>query len=74
MTTYLTTNEAAERLRVSPQTMRLWRYQGTGPRYVKPSRVRCLYAEADLEAFMRERTYSSTAEETVSREIAAAGE
>lgn len=73
VTTYLTTNEAAERLRVAPQTLRLWRYQGTGPRYVKPSRVRCLYAEADLEAFMRERTFSSTAEETVSREISAAG-
>lgn len=73
MTTYLTTHEAATRLRVAPQTLRLWRYQGIGPRFVKPSRVRCLYAEADLEAFMRDRTFNSTAEETISREVAAAG-
>lgn len=73
MTNYLTTNEAAARLRVAPQTLRLWRYQGIGPRYVKPSRIRCLYAEPDLESFLRERTFSSTAEETVSRERAAAG-
>lgn len=73
MTIYLTTNEAAARLRITPQVLRIWRYQGKGPRYVKPSRSRCLYAEEDLEAFMRERTFSSTAEETVNREIAAAG-
>jgi DNA-binding transcriptional MerR regulator len=72
MALYLTTHEAAERLRVSPQTMRLWRFRGMGPKYVKPSRTRCLYAEADLEAFLQERTFSSTAEETVSRELAAA--
>lgn len=71
---FLTTTEAAEMLRMAPQTLRVLRLRGTGPRYIKPSRNRCLYAEADLEAFMRERTFSSTAEETVSREIAAAGE
>jgi len=73
MTTYLTTSEAAARLRVAPQTMRLWRFRGIGPRYTKPSRTRCLYAESDLASFLAERTFSSTAEETVSRESAAAG-
>ena len=73
MTKYLTTAEAAEMLRLTPQCLRLMRYKGSGPRFIKPSRTRCLYAEADIEAFMRERTFSSTAEETVSRESAAAG-
>lgn len=67
MTTYLTTNEAAKRLRVAPQTLRLWRYQGTGPLYFKPCANRVLYAEADLEKFMEERKFSSTTEETVRR-------
>jgi hypothetical protein len=69
---YLTTNEAAEQLRSAPQTLRLWRVLGVGPRYAKPSRNRVLYAETDLEAYMRERTFSSTAEESVSRQRAAA--
>lgn len=68
MVRYVTTDEAAQRLRVAPQTLRAWRLRGVGPRYVKPSRTRCLYAENDLEDYMRERTFGSTAEETVRRE------
>lgn len=74
MTVYLTTKEVAERLRMTPQAIRLLRYKGSGPRFTKPSRSRCLYSEAEVESWLRERTFSSTAEETVSREIAAAGE
>jgi len=65
---YLTTNEAARLLRVAPQTLRLWRYQGTGPLYFKPCANRVLYAEADLDTFMQGRRFSSTAEESVRRE------
>lgn len=67
LTTYLTTNETAERLRQKPQTLRLWRLRGVGPRYVKPSRSRVLYPEDEVEAFLRDRTYASTADETTRR-------
>lgn len=72
MTNYLTTSEAAEKLRLSPQALRVWRLRGVGPKFVKPSRSRCLYAESDLEDYMRERTFSSTTEETVRRDSSAA--
>ena len=62
---FLTTNEAADRLRQAAQTLRLWRLRGVGPRYTKPSRSRVLYAEEEITRFLEERTYQSTAEETV---------
>lgn len=71
MSKYLTTNEAAERLRQAPQTLRLWRLRGIGPKYTKPSRSRVIYAEAEIEKFLEAHTYGSTAEETVSRGRAA---
>ena len=67
MSRYLTTNEAAGRLRQSPQTLRLWRLRGVGPKYTKPSRSRVLYAEEEIVRFLESRTYGSTAEETVRR-------
>lgn len=68
MTRYLSTNEASEKLRIAPQTLRLWRLRGVGPKFTKPSRSRVLYAEEELTRFLEARTYGSTAEETVRRE------
>jgi len=64
---FLTTAEAAERLRTASQTLRLWRLRGSGPKYIKPSRSRVLYAEEEIERFLEARTYQSTSEETVRR-------
>ena len=57
----LTSRETAERLQVSLSFLAKARMQGTGPRYRKLGRsVR--YSEADLDAFLRSRGRSSTAE------------
>lgn len=49
----LTTEEAAERLRVHPATMRRWRLDGMGPRYLKVGSVH-RYPAHDLEAWIAE--------------------
>lgn len=72
MGNYLTTAEAAERLRVAPQTMRIWRSRGDGPRFSKPTANRVLYAEEEISRFLQDRTYSSTADETTRRASGAA--
>ncbi len=60
-TTFLTQNEAAELLRLSPRTLERHRVAGTGPRFTKAGR-RVLYKITELESWATERTFSSTAE------------
>ena len=48
---YLTTEEVAEKLRTSPETVRFWRFSSKGPRSFKVGR-RVLYAADDVEAFI----------------------
>lgn len=58
MSKYLTTQEVAETLRTSAETVRYWRHMGKGPKSFKVGR-RVLYAAEDVEAFItdaRERT------------------
>lgn len=50
---YLTTQEVAETLRTSPETVRFWRHVGKGPKSFKVGR-RVLYATEDVEAFIAE--------------------
>lgn len=51
---YLTTQEVAELLRTSPETVRFWRHRGDrGPRSFKVGR-RVLYAVEDVEQFIAE--------------------
>lgn len=47
----LTTEEAAEYLRVCHRTLIRWRGQGTGPAYCKAGQ-RILYRRADLDAWL----------------------
>jgi predicted DNA-binding transcriptional regulator AlpA len=66
----LSSPEAARYLGIAPQTLRKWRLQGKGPRYVRlgdSPRSRVMYRLADLEVWLAHRTYGSTAEETVDR-------
>lgn len=51
MSKYLTTQEVAETLRTSVETVRYWRHVNKGPRSFKVGR-RVLYAVEDVEAFI----------------------
>ena len=58
----LTTDEAAERLRVGRGTLANWRVHGIGPRFAKfGSRV--LYPVTEIEAFERAQVRQQTAEQ-----------
>lgn len=47
----LTTMEAAQRLRLNPQTLNRWRRQGTGPAYVRVGK-KILYLEEQIMAWL----------------------
>lgn len=59
--------EAAAFLGLKPQTLRVWRVRGHGPAYVRMGGRfgRVLYRQVDLDEWVREHTFRSTAEETV---------
>ena len=59
---YLTQPEAAKILRVSTRSLERWRLAGTGPKYIRAGRI--LYSRAALEAWLADRTFTSTSEET----------
>ncbi len=58
-TCYLTNNEAAAFLRLSPRTLEKHRVIGGGPRFHKFGR-RVMYALSDLEAWAGERSFETT--------------
>ena len=49
----LTPAEAAEFLRLSPETLRVWRHLGLGPRYLKMGRA-VRYCRDHLEKWIQE--------------------
>jgi len=61
------TAQAAEILCLKPQTLRVWRWKGIGPRYIRygKARGRVMYRVDDLEAWLESRSFASTSEETV---------
>ena len=58
---YLTQEEVAAVLRLSPRTLERHRLAGTGPAYVKLGR-RVIYKQASVEAWAAANTFSSTSE------------
>ena len=58
----LTTGEAAELLRVTPQALRNWRWRGRGPKFVRVSANRVRYTRDDIVAWVKDQTFSSTTE------------
>lgn len=59
--TYLNQEELAARFRVSPRTLERWRWQKTGPHYIKLG-GKIVYALTDVESYERRRraeTHSS---------------
>jgi len=61
VSSFLTVEEAARFLRLSPRTLNKFRIEGRGPEFRKHGR-RCLYALADLEAWSAERRRTSTSD------------
>jgi predicted site-specific integrase-resolvase len=51
---YLTPEQVAQRYQVSPDTLKEWRYKGTGPTFLRLGK-RVRYREVDLEVWERER-------------------
>lgn len=61
--TLVTTPVAAEYLgNLKPNTLEIWRIQGTGPRFIKCGRL-VRYAVADLDAYLEAQTRRSTSEQ-----------
>jgi hypothetical protein len=58
---YLTNEEAAEYLRLSPRTLEKQRVIGNGPKFRKFGR-RVMYAMADLDGWAAERSFESTSD------------
>ncbi len=58
---YLTNDEAADYLRLSPRTLEKQRVFGSGPKFRKFGR-RVMYAVADLDAWAAERSFDSTSD------------
>lgn len=61
MAKWLTTPEAGAYLSMRPETLEIWRFRGTGPRYYKLGRL-VRYKPEDLDAWMETRGRQSTAE------------
>ena len=60
-TRYLTNDEAADFLRLSPRTLEKQRVIGGGPRFRKFGR-RVMYSVADLEAWADARSFEATSD------------
>lgn len=58
---YLTNDEAAGYLRLSPRTLEKQRVIGNGPKFRKFGR-RVMYAVADLDAWADQRSYETTSD------------
>jgi DNA-binding protein H-NS len=59
LTKLLTESEAADFLRMKPQTLAVWRGQGRGPQFQKLC-GRIVYSETKLEAWIEQNTRRST--------------
>ncbi|MCB1505013.1 MAG: helix-turn-helix domain-containing protein [Hyphomicrobiaceae bacterium] len=62
---FLTTEEAAAFVRLSPRTLERFRVEGSGPPFCKAGpgkRARVLYRKADLEAWLAGFSFRSTSE------------
>ncbi|WP_132979631.1 AlpA family transcriptional regulator [Pigmentiphaga sp. D-2] len=67
---YLTNDEAAEYLRLSPRTLEKQRVIGGGPRFRKFGR-RVMYAVADLDAWAADRSFETTSDPEYAEQHAA---
>ena len=72
-TQLLSSVQTAQLLGVKPQTLRLWRLQGKGPRYIRlgdSPKAKVGYSESDILDWLNARRFSSTSEESVFQGVA----
>lgn len=68
MSQVLNNEEAAAAIGITPNTLKLWRHQGKGPRYIKLGKAKqagVVYDHADVEAWKAQRKFASTSAATV---------
>ncbi len=58
---FMTSKQAAEMLCMSTLTMRKWRWEGKGPKFIKAG-SKVLYRLTDIEAWTNQQTRSSTSD------------
>lgn len=58
----LNTDQAAERLRISPRTLEKFRVQGAGPKFFKIGRL-VFYSAETIDEWTRSRLRSSTSDQ-----------
>jgi len=69
---YLAEDGVCERYpNFTPRTLQRWRATGDGPAFVRAGKRRVLYRVADIEAWLRDRTYRHRADE-IARQAATA--
>ena len=69
MTMLLNNDAAAAALGISPVTLKIWRWKGKGPRFIKlgeSKQAGVAYDPAEVEAWKAARTFASTSAATVS--------
>ncbi|NMJ42823.1 AlpA family phage regulatory protein [Roseomonas sp. JC162] len=65
---YLTRTRAAIYVKCSTKTLERLAVDGDGPPMIRLGKRRVAYAKADLDAWMRSRTFKSNAHEAATRE------
>lgn len=64
------TQEAATYLGLKPQTLRVWRMTGGGPKYIRfghSIKGRAAYTEKALADYLHEHAFTSTTDEVIER-------
>jgi predicted DNA-binding transcriptional regulator AlpA len=61
MRDYFTTSELAGELELAENTLRVWRVQGRGPKFLKLG-SRVVYRRSDIEEWLSASTYHNTSE------------
>ncbi len=70
----LSSKQAATLIGVRPQTLRVWRVKGKGPRYVRLGinpKSRVVYRVQEVNSWMENRSFHSTSEESKAAQLKA---
>ena len=70
-TSLLSTKGAAKLLGLQPATLKVWRWRGTGPKYLKlgdKPGSRVMYDIRDLQNWLDARRFDSTAQSTIAQQ------